>query len=281
MLASPLNSGKFKRRIVFVLHAFEFISAHDFFADSCSCRAAIYASLTQSVKIPYLQLQANGLLTGKFTLHAQTPVVDAGQVSKAARMIYPSSPSGSLKLAEATTSFSNVMATFTNSFQFETKAVTPDLPSDWLGADITIPAGVPITLKVSLGLVAELSATRDNQFSASVGAFARAESSIGLFVFSKITNPCSDSSWLPTAKYTSICRDVLKDAGVTEADIKNSASDFLSLTKKTGPTVTSGFSAPTLTAKNNEKVVFGVGFYPMYIYHTFFSFCASSLTSFS
>jgi hypothetical protein len=69
MLASPLNSGKIKRRIVFVLHAFE----SKFY--SCSCRAAIYASLAQLVKIPYLQLQAKGLLTGKFTLHAQTPVV--------------------------------------------------------------------------------------------------------------------------------------------------------------------------------------------------------------
>jgi hypothetical protein len=54
-------------------------------------------------------------------------------------------------------------------------AVTPDLPSDWAGVSITIPVGVPITLKVSLGLVAELSATRDNQFTASVGAFARAD----------------------------------------------------------------------------------------------------------
>ena len=368
---------------MFVLHAFE----SKFY--SCSCRAAIYASLAQLVKIPYLQLQAKGLLTGKFTLHAQTPVVDAGKVSKASRMIYPSTPSGFPKLADAETVFSDVMTTFTNSFEFETKEVTPDLPSDWLSADIIIPAGVPITLKVNLGLVAELSATRDNQFTASVGAFARADSSVDLFVFSKIDNRCTDTSWLPTAKYEAICEDVLKEAGVGEAQgtvtfttyvrdpnsysvcrgslvpatdrfpnpqifklgvcqsvkdrdpskpdigwkmiscypanifgssgeftikyylndeskqtssclrehpnktyvierggycyaddqtsthvsltchrstldsISRSTSDFISFTKKTGPNVTSGFSAPTLTAKNNQKVVFGVKVYPM------------------
>ena len=383
MLASPLNSGKIKRRIVFVLHAFE----SKFY--SCSCRAAIYASLAQLVKIPYLQLQAKGLLTGKFTLHAQTPVVDAGKVSKASRMIYPSTPSGFPKLADATTAFSDVMTTFTKSFEFDTNGVTPHLPSDWLGVDIMIPAGVPITLKVTLGLVAELSATRDNQFTASVGAFARVDSSVDLFVFSKIDNRCTDTSWLPTAKYEAICEDVLKEAGVGEAQgtvtvttyvrdpnshsggcsgslvpatdrfpnpqilklgvcqsvkdsdpskpdigwkmiscdpasfgssgyftikfylndeskqtssclrehpnktyvresgeycnadvqtltrvsmtcyrstldsISRSTSNFISFTKKTGPNVTSGFSAPTLTAKNNQKVVFGVGFYPM------------------
>jgi hypothetical protein len=232
-----------------------------FFADSCCCRASIYASLT-GVRIPYLQLQAEGLLTGKFTLHAQTPVVDAGKVSKASRMLYPTS--GGVKLADVTTAFSDVMPTFTNQFQFEMSAVTPGLPTDWAGVSITIPAGVPITLKVSIGLVAEISATRDNQFTASVGAFAKATSSIGLYVFSKIEKPCTDSSWLPNAKYTAICNDVLKEAGVTEAQIFASSSDYFTFTKKDGPTVKSGFSAPALTAKNNEKIEFGVGFYPMY-----------------
>jgi hypothetical protein len=83
-----------------------------FDAHSCCCRAAIYAGLSNfvpGVKIPYLQLQAEGLLTGKFTLHAQTPVVDAGQVSKASRMFYPTT--GGLKLADVTTAFSEKMAT--------------------------------------------------------------------------------------------------------------------------------------------------------------------------
>jgi hypothetical protein len=409
MLESPLNSGKIKRRIVSVPHAFESKFS------SCSCRAAIYASLAQLVKIPYLQLQAKGFLTGKFTLYAQTPVVDAGKVSKASRMIYPSTPYGVPKLADATTAFSDVMTTFTNSFKFETKEVTPDLPSDWLGADIIIPAGVPITLKVSLGLVAELSASRDNQFTASVGAFARADSSVDLFVFSRIENRCTDTSWLPTAKYETICQDVLNEAleaqgtpqgtyrkittyvqedvdsvcrgplvpvtdgfpyytnpqtfelGVCQSvknrdpskpdtgwkmiscdppssnysggfrfklylndDSKRTSSclreypnntafvdwdddsgrnptsycdscdgttcervhasckafqpseniDFFSFTKTTGPIVTSGFSAPTLTAKNDQKVVFGVGFYPMYTSLSFL-FCAGRLTIFS
>jgi hypothetical protein len=234
--------------------------------DSCCCRAAIYAGLSGfsvGVKIPYLQLQAKGLLTGKFTLHAQTPVVDAGKVSKASRMLYPTT-AGGVKLADVTTAFSDVLPSFTNEFKFEMSAVTPGLPTDWAGVSITIPAGVPITLKVSIGLVAELSATRDNQFTASVGAFARADSAIGLYVFSKIEKPCTDSSWLPTVKHTAICNDVLNDAGVTEAQISASSSDYFTFTKKDGPTVTSGFSAPTLTAKNNEKIEFGVGFYPMY-----------------
>jgi hypothetical protein len=190
-------------------------------------------------------------------------------------MIYPGT-GGSLKLADATTTFSNVMKTFTDKFEFGMKAVTPDLPSDWLGASIMIPAGVPITLKVSLGLVAELSATRDNQFSASVGAFARATSSIGLFVFSKIAKSCTDTSQLPTAKYGQICQDVLKDAGITEENILAASGDFYSFTKTTGPTVTSGFSAPTLKAKNNEKVEFRVGFYPMYTPLSFFILCQQS-----
>ena len=214
------------------------------FADPFYCRAAIYASVTQTMKVPYLQLQADGLLTGKFTLQAQTPTVAAGQTSKASRMIYPAT--GGLKLADAKASFTDKMETFTDKVEFDgSNPVTPDLPSDWKGVSITIPAGVPITLTVSVGLVAEVSATRDNQFKASVGAFARAESSIGLFVFSKVTSPCTDTSWLPTSSYGNICKDVLSKAGVTETQIKDHTSAFLIKQIKTGPTVTTSFTAPT------------------------------------
>jgi hypothetical protein len=213
-----------------------------------------------SLKIPYLQLQADGLITGKFMLHVQTPTVDSDKTIKASRMIYPATKG--LTLADATASFTDVMKTFTNTGSFEMKDVTPDLPTDWKGVPITLP-GVPITLTVSIGLVAEMSANRDNQFKASLGAFARAEASVGLFVFSKMDNTCSDSSWVPNSQYTSVCQDVLQAAGITENNIESSQNAFYILLKRTGPTVKTGFSAPSVTAKNNEKVFLGIGFYPM------------------
>jgi hypothetical protein len=221
-------------------------------------------------------------------LHAQTPSVQAGAISKASRMIYPTT--SGLKLVEATETFTDVMQkTFENQLKFDSSnMVTPGLPTDWLGTKITIPSGVPITLNVHIGLVAEVSATRDNQFTASVGAFAKAESSVGLFIFSKLAQPCTGKAYgaianLPTAKYESICLDVLKDASVTEAQINactvptaggvsgscSSDSKWLVLQKRTGPTVETGFSAPTLTATNSAKVEFGVGFYPMYVVFVF------------
>ena len=247
-------------------------------------RATVYAG-TPLLAFPYLQIQAEGLLTGKFTLHAQTPSVQAGATSKASRMIYPG-VGGALKLVDAGASFTDVLKTFDGSIKFDkSAAVTPNLPSDWTGPPpITITVGVPVTIQVHLALVAEVSATRDNQFKASVGAFAKATSSVGLFIFSKINKPCTDvkfsggTVWLPKDSYKEICLDVLKDASVTEAQIQSctvpsgvqglsgscSANEWLVLQKRTGPIVETGFSAPTLTAANKANVVFGVGFYPMY-----------------
>jgi hypothetical protein len=247
-------------------------------------RATVYAG-TPLLAFPYLQIQAEGLLTGKFKLHAQTPSVQAGATSKASRMIYPG-VGGALKLVDAGASFTDVLKTFDGSIKFDkSAAVTPNLPTDWTGPPpITITVGVPVTIQVHLALVAEVSATRDNQFKASVGAFAKATSSVGLFIFSKINKPCTDvkysggTVWLPKDSYKEICLDVLKDASVTEAQIQSctvpsgvqglsgscSANEWLVLQKRTGPIVETGFSAPTLTAANKANVVFGVGFYPMY-----------------
>jgi len=171
-------------------------------------------------------MQALGILTGKFTLHAQTPTVQAGVTDKSSRMIYPTADG--LKLVDAKAAFTDVLGTFDGSLKFDSAApVTPGLPTDWLGNTVTIPAGVPISLTVHLALVAEVSASRDNQFKASVGAFAKADSSIGLFVFSRVTSPCTDTSWLPNSKYGNICKDVLSKAGVTETQIKDHTSAFL------------------------------------------------------
>ncbi len=215
------------------------------------------------MKIPFLQIQANGLLTGNFMLQAQTPPVAAGQTSKASRMIYPTS--GGLALVDAKASFTDVMETFSGDVKVKTTLTTPGLPSDWKGVDIQIPAGVPIKLTVSVGLVAEVSATRDNQFKASVGAFARADASVSAFLFSKQSSgACTDSSWLPSTKYVDICKDVFSQAGVTESQVNNAADAVTMKTKKTGPTVKTSFIAPTVTAVNDKEIVFAVGFYPMY-----------------
>jgi hypothetical protein len=219
-------------------------------------------------------MRVEGLLTGKFTLHAQTPTIQAGKTDKAARMIYLTT-GGTLKLFDAKAAFTDVMETFDDTLQFNTnRLVTPDLPTDWMGNSVIIPAGVPITLTVQLALVAEVSVTRDNQFKASVGAFAKATASVGVYVFSKKTKPCSSD--LPNSNYQSICLDVLKDASVTEDHIEKCtvpsgvqglsggcSSSLLVLQKRTGPDVETGFSTPTLTAANKANVVFGVGFYPM------------------
>lgn len=232
-------------------------------------------------------MQVEGLLTGKFTLHAQTPTIQAGKTDKAARMIYLTT-GGTLKLLDAKAAFTDVMETFDDTLQFNTnRLVTPDLPTDWMGNSVIIPAGVPITLTVRLALVAEVSVTRDNQFKASVGAFAKATASVGVYVFSKLTKPCTarinlvitfPHQYLPNSNYESICLDVLKDASVTEDSIESCtvpsgvqglsgscSSSLLVLQKRTGPDVETGFSSPTLTAANKANVVFGVGFYPMYV----------------
>ena len=208
-------------------------------------------------------------------------------------MIYPAI-GGTLKLADAEAAFTDVLETFDHSLQFNPGLVTPNLPTDWLGNTIVIPAGVPITLTVHLALVAEVSASRDNQFKASVGAFAKATASVGVYVFSKLTKPCTETMnyfsstpyFLPTISYKSICLDVLKDASVTEDNINSctapsgvqglkggcAQSRWLLLQKTTGPDVETGFSTPTLTAANKANVVFGVGFYPMCVEQLHLSF---------
>ena len=248
-------------------------------------------------------MQALGILTGKFTLHAQTPTVQAGVTDKSSRMIYPTADG--LKLVDAKAAFTDVLGTFDGSLKFDSAAaVTPGLPTDWLGNTVTIPAGVPISLTVHLALVAEVSASRDNQFKASVGAFAEATASVGVYVFSKLLKPCTETLnrlsstvyWLPSNTYTDICLDVLKDidASMTENHINTctvpsnveglsgscSANKWLVMQKRTGPIVETGFSAPTLTATNKANVVFAVGFYPMYVEHLS-SYCVFILTTVS
>jgi hypothetical protein len=249
-------------------------------------------------------MQAQGLLTGKFTLHAQTPTVQAGVTDKSSRMIYPAA-GGTLKLVDAKAAFTDVLEkSFDGSLKFDSAApVTPGLPTDWLGNSVTIPSGVPITLTVHLALVAEVSASRDNQFKASVGAFAKATSSVGVYVFSKLLKPCTETVtlssspyFLPTIKYKDVCLDVLKDidASMTENHINTctvpsnveglsgscSANKWLVMQKRTGPTVVTGFSAPTLTAANKANIVFGVGFYPMCVEYFSLS-CVFILTTVS
>ena len=83
-------------------------------ANSLRHRAAFYAAVTWNFlipniefRVPYLQLQVTGVLTGKFTLHAQTPTVDSGKTDTASTMIYPTERG--LKLVNAKDSFTNVM----------------------------------------------------------------------------------------------------------------------------------------------------------------------------
>jgi hypothetical protein len=107
-------------------------------------------------------------------------------------------------------------------------------------------------------------------------------------MFSKISKPCTgknsrgENIHLPLNTYESVCRTVLDDAFVTEGEIENcrvfvmpsassgsfhwdcNAGNYLVIQRRTGPTVETGFSAPIVTAKNNQQIVLGVGFYPMY-----------------
>ncbi len=82
-------------------------------------------------------------------------------------------------------------------------------------------------------------------------------------------------------RHGNICKDVLSKAGVTETEIKNHPSDFLIKQIKTGPTVTTSFTASTVKAENDKKIVFGVGFYPMYTDRPLFLCCARILTKVS
>ena len=244
-------------------------------AHTTCCRAAVYGSALSGLTIPYLQIQADGVLTGKFTLHAQTPTPASG-TSSASRIIYKSGTG--LKLMDAKAAFTDVLQTFTTAAKFDSgAAVTPDLPSasDWSGVPFTVTIGVPIQMNFAVAFVAEVSATRENQFKAQMGAFAKATSSVGLFVFSKIAGTCSAGAYL-LGDFKTACTQVLKDASVSESNIEActvpsasgvtgscSGSSYLVITKRVGPTLESGFSSPTLTATNDKKVVFGVNFYPM------------------
>ena len=159
-------------------------------------RAAVYGGALSGLTIPYLQIQADGVLTGKFTLHAQTPTPASG-TSSASRIIYKSG--AGLKLMDAKAAFTDVLQTFTTAAKFDSgAAVTPDLPaaSDWSGVPFTVTIGVPIQMNFAVAFVAEVSATRENQFKAQMGAFAKATSSVGLFVFSKIAGTCSAGAYL-------------------------------------------------------------------------------------
>ncbi len=257
----------------------QFIYFSSFIVDNTlnhCCRAAVYGGLS-GLTIPYLQIQAEGLLTGKFTLHAQTPTPGSG-TSTASRIMYKSGTG--FKLVDAQSAFTDVLQTFTNSAKFESSAaITPGLRalSDWSGVPFTITIGVPIQMNVAVAFVAQVTATRENQFKAQMGAFAKATSSVGLFVFSKISGTCSasgSSSYL-LASYKTICAQVLKDASVSESNTESCtvpsssgvtgscSGSYLVITKRVGPTLESGFSSPTLTASNNQKVVFGISFYPM------------------
>jgi hypothetical protein len=269
-------------------------AVHVAFAHPFVNRAAVFAKLNLGMGIPYLQFQVTGLLTGKFTLHAQTSTIQTGATDTVSTMVYPSN--SGLSFANAKESFTDVLKTFSGRLEFDgSKEVTPDLPHDWIGPPpIYITIGVPISIQVHVALVAELSATRDNQFTASVGAYARASSTAGLFVFSKMEKPCTGRNmWgaianLPTEEYKDSCLAVFSEAYLDEDDAKEchplswaspgrnvppnfrwSCPDqtFLVIQERRGPDVTTSFSAPTLTAKNNREIVFGVGFYPMYVDH--------------
>ena len=180
----------------------------------------MYGGLS-GLTIPYLQIQAEGLLTGKFTLHAQTPTPGSG-TSSASRIMYKSGTG--FKLVDAQTVFTDVLPTFSNGAKFESStAITPGLRalSDWSGVPFTITIGVPIQMNFAVAFVAQVSATRENQFKAQMGAFAKATSSVGLFVFSKISGTCSASgsnSYL-IASYKTTCALVLAEASVSESNI--------------------------------------------------------------
>lgn len=278
------------------MHPYSF-SFHVAFAHPSVNRAAVFAKAIGGFGIPYLQIQVTGVLTGKFTLHAQTSTIRTGTTDSVSTMVYPTS--NGIDFANVQASFTDVLKTFNGGIQFDgTKEVTPDLPDEWIGPPpIYITIGVPISIQVHVALVAELSATRDNQFTASVGAYARATATAGLFVFSKMDKPCTGRNPvvfgiggglanLPHEAYKDVCLNVLYEAFLNENDAKEcfpvswfnggapkdfrwhcSDEIFLVIQARTGPDVTTSFSAPTLTAKNDRKIVFGVGFYPMYVDH--------------
>jgi hypothetical protein len=280
------------------MHPYSF-SFHAAFAHPSVNRAAVFAKTLGwgGLGIPYLQIQVTGVLTGKFTLHAQTSTIKAGTTDSVSTMVYPTN--NGIYLANVKASFTDVLKTFNGGIQFDgTKEVTPDLPDEWIGPPpIYITIGVPISIQVHVALVAELSATRDNQFTASVGAYARATATAGLFVFSKMDKPCTGRNSViigggianfPDEAYKDVCLNVLYEAFLNEDDAKEcfpmswanaganvpkdfrwhcSDEKFLVIQARTGPDVTTSFSAPTLTAKNDRKIVFGVGFYPMYVDH--------------